>query len=72
MSRKKLSKVRKADPYFKREAARYEFPLPSREYVAQVLEEEGRPVSFAELTERLDIADSEREMFQRRLGAMER
>jgi ribonuclease R len=72
MSRKKLSKVRRADPFFERELARYEFPLPSREYVSQVLADEGRPLSFIELTELLDIAGSEREMFQRRLGAMER
>ncbi|MGB9494206.1 MAG: ribonuclease R [Azonexus sp.] len=72
MSRKKLSKTRRADPFFEREVARYEFPLPSREYVSQILADEGRPVPFAELTGLLDIADSEREMFQRRLGAMER
>jgi len=52
--------------------ARYEFPLPSREYVSQVLTDEGRPVEFVELTALLDITESEREMFQRRLGAMER
>ncbi len=72
MSRKKLSKVRRADPFFERESARYEFPLPSREYVSQKLADEGRPLSFGELIELLDIAGSEREMFQRRLGAMER
>jgi ribonuclease R len=72
MSRKKLSKVRRADPFFERESARYDFPLPSREYVSQVLADEGRPLDFIELTELLDIAGSEREMFQRRLGAMER
>jgi len=72
MSRKKLSKIRRADPFFERESVRYEFPLPSREYVSQVLETEGRPVNFMELTELLDIAESERDMFQRRLGAMER
>ena len=72
MSRKKLSKIRRADPFFERETARYEFPLPSREYVSQILTDEGRPLTFANLVELLDIADSEREMFQRRLGAMER
>ena len=72
MSRKKLSKIRRADPFFERESARYEFPLPSREYVSQKLADEGRPLSFGELIELLDIAGSEREMFQRRLGAMER
>ena len=72
MSRKKLSKIRKADPFFERESVRYEFPLPSREYVTQVLTDEGRPVEFSELIELLDISSSEREMFQRRLAAMER
>ena len=72
MSRKKLSKTRRADPFFERESARYEFPLPSREYISQVLTDEGRPLSFIGLTELMDISGSEREMFQRRLGAMER
>jgi ribonuclease R len=69
---RKLSKVRKADPFFARECERYEFPLPSREYVAQILEHEGRPLAFDELAEQLDIHVDEREMFGRRLGAMER
>ena len=72
MSRKKPSRIRRADPFYERELARYEFPLPSREYVSQKLADEGRPVTFVELTELLDIAGSERETFQRRLGAMER
>ncbi|WP_341744467.1 ribonuclease R [Azonexus hydrophilus] len=72
MSRKKLSKIRRADPFFERESKRYEFPLPSREYVTQTLTDEGRPLSFANLVDLLDIASVEREMFQRRLGAMER
>ncbi|WP_428825144.1 ribonuclease R [Azonexus sp. IMCC34842] len=67
-----MSKVRRADPFFDRESVRYEYPLPSREYISQVLTDQGRPLGFAELTELLDIAESEREMFQRRLGAMER
>ncbi len=72
MSIKKLSKTRRADPFFERESKRYELPLPSREYVTQVLTDEGRPLSFVELVGLLDIAESECEMFQRRLGAMER
>ena len=72
MSRRKLSRIRRADPFLERELARYETPLPSREYVAQVLVNEGRPVTLVELCELLDIAEVEREMFQRRLGAMER
>ncbi|HEX6733466.1 MAG TPA: ribonuclease R, partial [Azonexus sp.] len=72
MSTKKLSKIRRADPFFERESVRYDYPLPSREYVSQILADEGRPLGFAELSELLDIAAGEREMFQRRLGAMER
>ena len=72
MSRKKLTKIRKADPYFEREAARYEFPLPSREYIMQILGDEGRPLEMVELIDLLDITTGERDMFQRRLGAMER
>jgi ribonuclease R len=72
MSRKKLTKVRRADPHFERESARYEFPLPSREYIGQMLVDEGRPLSFDELVDLLEISSGEREMFQRRLGAMER
>ncbi|HZX29878.1 MAG TPA: ribonuclease R [Rhodocyclaceae bacterium] len=72
MSTKKLSKIRRQDPFFERESARYERPLPSREYIIQTLEEEGKPVSFDHLTDLLDISRAEREMFLRRLGAMER
>ena len=72
MSRKKLTKIRRADPFFERESARYEFPLPSREYITEIMTREGRPVDFVELAELMDITSGEREMFQRRLGAMER
>ncbi len=72
MSIKKLSRIRKNDPHFAREVAKYEQPLPSREYVLQVVEEQGKPVSFDELCTLLDIDQAEHEMFQRRLAAMER
>ena len=72
MSRKKLTKIRKADPFFERESTRYEFPLPSREYIIQIMTDQGRPLALQELIELLDITTAERDMFQRRLGAMER
>ncbi|MBL8413823.1 MAG: ribonuclease R [Propionivibrio sp.] len=72
MSIKKLSRIRKNDPHFEREVAKYEQPMPSREYVLQVVEEQGKPVSFDELCTLLDIDQVEHEMFQRRLAAMER
>ncbi len=68
----RLSRVRRADPFFERECAKYAEPLPSREYVLQVLADEGVPVSFDRLVTLLDIAAFEIESFQRRLGAMQR
>ena len=72
MSTKKISRVRRADPFFERESKRYDYPLPSREYISQTLEEQGQPLSFEQLTDLLDISAAEGEMFRRRLGAMER
>lgn len=72
MSTKKISRIRRADPFFERESKRYDYPLPSREYISQTLEEQGQPLSFEQLTDLLDISAAEGEMFRRRLGAMER
>ena len=69
---RKLSKIRRDDPEFARESEKYEFPLPSREYILQVLAEQGVPTSVDRLCQLLDIAEFEREPFQRRLGAMAR
>jgi len=68
----KFSQIRTADPEFERERAKYDHPLPSREYILQTLREQGVPVGFERLCELLDIADFERESFSRRLGAMAR
>ncbi|HEX8963107.1 MAG TPA: ribonuclease R [Rhodocyclaceae bacterium] len=57
---------------FERETAKYDYPLPSREYVLQVLGEQGVPVSFDRLCELLDVKGFEQDDFQRRLGAMAR
>ncbi|MBW7900275.1 MAG: ribonuclease R [Rhodocyclaceae bacterium] len=72
MSIKKLSKIRRADPHFEREVQKYEFPLPSREYILSTLEGEGKPVGFERLCALLDIRQDEGEPFRRRLAAMER
>jgi ribonuclease R len=68
----KLSKVRRADPMFEREVAKYDYPLPSREYILQVLGEQGVPIAFERLCDLLDVKPFEHEDFQRRLGAMAR
>ena len=48
-------KTRRRDPFLEREAQRYELPLPSREFILQTLEDEGRPVDFDQLTALMDI-----------------
>ena len=69
---RKLSKIRRADPQFEREKAKYEQPLPSREYILQTLVAQGAPLEIGRLVELLDIQPFELEPFQRRLGAMAR
>ena len=64
--------VRARDPHLEREQSRYENPLPSREYVLDVLLEQGVPVSEEQLAQMLSIAEHEMEPFERRLRAMER
>ncbi|AVR87944.1 ribonuclease R [Thauera aromatica] len=66
------SAIRLADPHYLRESQQYEHPLPSREYVLQILAERGVPMPFAELVAALDIAPHELDFFDRRLRAMER
>ena len=68
----KLSSIRRADPDFEIEREKYDFPLPSRNYILHMLTEQGVPVAFDRLCQLLDIADFEREQFLRRLGAMAR
>ena len=68
----KLSRIRRADPQFEREAARYERPLPSREYILQMLSAQGAPLSADGLADLLDVKAFEMEGFERRLGAMAR
>jgi ribonuclease R len=65
-------KIRSKDPFLERERAQYEHPLPSREYILQLLTEQGVPVAEAKLAKILEIQEDEVEVFSRRLRAMER
>src|SRR5690349_24505192 len=67
-----LGTLRQSDPYLERERTRYDKPLPSREWILEVLQKEGVPVAPQTLLERLDIAPEEENGFIRRLNAMER
>ena len=68
----KKKNIRALDPFLERERAQYEQPLPSREYVLQLLAEQGVPVTEEELCANLHIEEHEAELFTRRLRAMER
>ena len=68
----KKKNVRELDPFLEREREQYEHPLPSREYILQLLAEQGVPVSEEELCDILHIEEHEAELFTRRLRAMER
>ncbi|BEV73854.1 ribonuclease R [Paludibacterium sp. THUN1379] len=68
----KTPTLRQQDPYLEREKLKYSNPLPSREYLLSILAEQGVPLFPDELAQMLSIHRSEREFFDRRLGAMER
>ena len=68
----KKKNIRELDPFLERERAQYEHPLPSREYILQLLENQGVPVAEEELCNLLLIQENELELFSRRLRAMER
>ena len=69
---KKKAVLRHQDPHLARERARYESPLPSREFILEMLVKEGVPLAREKLGEILEIHEGEEEMFNRRLQAMER
>lgn len=66
------NRLRDQDPFLERERSSYEHPLPSREWTLHVMGEQGRPLLVDELVQLLDIEPDERDVFQRRLNAMER
>ena len=70
MSNKKNQKLRNLDPHLQREKERYKQPLPSREYILQILQQQGVPVAEKSLQKVLSITKKEQELFNRRLAAM--
>jgi ribonuclease R len=69
---KKNKHKQRVDPYREREAARYEAPIASREFLLETLKQAGVPLEPDELARRVGIQRDEREAFERRLAAMER
>ena len=73
--KKRSSKNQKSttvDPDRASEAQKYDNPVPSRKFITTVLMEAGSPLDFAQLVERLGIAENsdQEEGIRRRLGAM--
>lgn len=64
--------LRMQDPFLEREKLKYDKPLPSREFILQVLTEQGVPMFIDELAGLLEIKRSEFVFFERRMVAMER
>jgi ribonuclease R len=63
---------RRKDPFLERETERYDEPIPSREYILEVLAGEGVPTEERDLAKMLGIKKKEMDLFERRIGAMER
>lgn len=61
------------DPYLEREKLKYENPIPSREFILQLLEKSSKPLTIEQLAASLSIQEKEQLVaLQRRMGAMER
>ncbi len=74
MSRRaKQRSSRKRDPHLARERRRYDRPIPSREFILDLLAETGVPMSRDEVASQLELStDEDLEALRRRLNAMER
>ncbi len=64
-----VSKKRK-DPFYNREKEKYALPIPSRELIMQILEEQGCPMSRHEMFDALEVKEEEQEALSFRLKAM--
>lgn len=65
--------MKEKDPFAEREAQKYARPIPSREMILQLMQEQGVPQKLEELAELLGVKEEEDiESLRRRLIAMER
>jgi ribonuclease R len=69
--KKNKQNIRELDPFLEQERGKYGNPLPSREYMLQILAGLGVPVPEEELRDMLSITPAEEDAFSRRLNAME-
>lgn len=64
--------LRNKDPFFLRESQKYSNPLPSREFIIDILKSEGVPINIKDLAIKLSITKDELDSFKIRLKAMVR
>ena len=69
---KTKSNKRSKDPFFKRESQKYANPIPSREFILDVMKKYGTPIKKNELIKLLRLKKSEEEALTHRLKAMRR
>ncbi len=68
-----MSRIPRKDPFQQREAQKYENPIPSREYIMQLLDESGQPLNRTKIAALLGLEEEEQlDALRRRLRAMER
>ncbi|QGG79420.1 ribonuclease R [Litorivicinus lipolyticus] len=58
------------DPFEDRESENYERPIASREFIIQILTDAGKPLSFDDIADDVEIQLDQEEALQRRLMAM--
>lgn len=68
-----MPRKRKTDPHYAREAAKYDNPIPSREFILSFMAEKGTPLPFPAIMNGLQLYSEEHEIaLERRLHAMAR
>tara|TARA_B100000678_G_scaffold290115_1_gene302240 strand:+ start:4486 stop:6663 length:2178 start_codon:yes stop_codon:yes gene_type:complete len=66
-----VSKKKSKDPFYQREKQKYDLPVPSRELIAEVLNQHGKPISRQQLLSLLEVEDeASQEALGFRLKAM--
>ncbi len=72
MTKRHSAKSKPQDPHREREAQKYENPIPSREFIMDVIKTSGCPMSFDELTRQLQLESGQCQALSRRVKAMTR
>jgi len=72
-SKKNVEFTSTKDPFAQREAEKYENPIPSRELILQLIEQQGKPLARKDIAAAFHLeSEDDLEALRRRLRAMER